>query len=126
MAVELVAFVCEGPTCRDRWDSATPCQSVADGLNGGDPDQPICVISEICLGHCQQGPSVVTVPVPGAQAAIARWLRPDQSSPGARVHHPRSVLQATALIGAQLAVHSGTRTVEAATELPVAANRELA
>ncbi len=126
MAAELVAFVCEGPTCKDRWDSATPCQSVADRLEGGAADQPICVVREICLGHCQRGPSVMTVPVPGAQAAIARWLRPDESSPGARVHHPRSVLQAAALIRAQLAVPSGTRTVEAETELPVAANPELA
>ena len=124
--MELVAFVCEGPTCKDRWDSATPCQSVADGLEAGAADPPICVVREICLGHCQRGPSVMTVPVPGAQAAIARWLRADQSSPGARVHHPRSVLQAAALIRAQLAVPSATRTVEAETELPVAANPELA
>jgi hypothetical protein len=112
MAVELVAFVCEGPTCRDRWDSATPRQSVADGLGrAAAADGRICVLRETCLGHCQRGPSVMTMPVSESEAGPAVWWRPDESSPGARVHHPRSIAQAADLI---------------ATEVPVAANPELA
>jgi hypothetical protein len=131
MAAPLVAFVCEGPTCSDRWDSRTPRQAVAEALGQAtDGEPPICVVREICLGHCQRGPSVLTMPLSPGQAEQAPWLRPDQSTPGARVHHPRSVAEAAALISAASSVDRGSRTAASAAETsghaPVAANPEVA
>ena len=135
MAVDLLAFVCEGPTCCDRWDSATPRRAVVDGLmhqGSGEARarSQIVVVREICLGHCQRGPSVLTMPVPRAQIGEAQWLRPDESSPGARIHHPRTTAQAAALILAAAqgpsSTVSGSRMTDDAAELPVATNPELA
>lgn len=136
--MDLVAFVCEGPTCSDRWDSATPRRAVVDGLMHQASGEArartqIVVVREICLGHCQRGPSVLTMPVPRSQIGEAQWLPPDESSPDARIHHPRTTAHAAALILAASAVASGSRDsgsrmtdVDADAELPVATNPELA
>ena len=135
MAVDLLAFVCEGPTCSDRWDSATPRRAVVDGLmqQAGEARgrSQIVVVREICLGHCQRGPSVLTMPVPRGQLAEAHWWRPDESSPGAQIHHPCTTAQAAALILAASAAasggrDSGSRTGDGTAEVPVATNPELA
>jgi hypothetical protein len=131
MAVDLIAFVCEGPTCSDRWDSATPRRAVVDGLMhqaSGEARErcQIVVVREICLGHCQRGPTVLIMPVPRSQLGEAQWLGPDESSAGARIHHPRTTAQAAALILAASSVASGTPMSGGAAELSVATNPELA
>jgi hypothetical protein len=131
MAVDLLAFVCEGPTCSDRWDSATPRRAVVDGLMHQGPGEArarsqIVVVREICLGHCQRGPSVLTIPIPAGGISEAQWSRPDEGCPGARIHHPRTTAQAAALILAESRVASGSRISQREAELSVATNPELA
>jgi hypothetical protein len=108
MPGDLVAFVCEGPTCSDRWDSARPRLAIVERLRI-ERQESVCVARKICLGDCQQGPNLQI---------------------GARIHHPATVAEAAALIRAEATADSGSRTdAGAATvkaEVTVAANPELA
>jgi hypothetical protein len=115
MAAELLVFVCEGPTCCDRWATGAPRAQIAQQLADRCLRHRVHLQSEICFGHCERGANLVTQPF----TEEARWLGPDLTAPGARVHHQMTVLQAV-----QTVVHALGAQSEA--DLAVAANPEVA
>jgi hypothetical protein len=122
----LIVFVCEGPTCIDRWETPEPRAAIASGLaargdgrGGNGPTKPMTagvrLERETCLGHCRRGPNICSVP-PVHTGAGADPMRPLPESPGARIHHGLTVAGAVAAIEVRLSPP----------ELGVAANSELA
>jgi hypothetical protein len=115
MAADLLVFVCEGPTCCDRWDSCAPRAQIARRLAEQRLDDRVHLQAEICFGHCRQGANLVTQPFTDED----RWRGPDPTAPGARVHHQMSVAQAVETL-----VHTLRSRPEE--DLAVAANPEVA
>jgi hypothetical protein len=115
MAADLLVFVCEGPTCCDKWDTNAPQDQIAKQLAERRLEDRVHLQSEICFGHCRQGANLVTQPFTNE----ARWRGPDPTVPGARVHHQMSVAQAVLTLVQTLE----TRPKD---DLAVAANPEVA
>jgi hypothetical protein len=60
---KLIVFVCEGPTCKDRWDTPNPRGAIAGELIRRDCADSVRLEREICFGRCQHGPNVSALPV---------------------------------------------------------------
>jgi hypothetical protein len=114
MAADLLVFVCEGPTCCDKWETGAPRAQIAQQLAARGLHPRVHLQSEICFGHCERGANLLTQPFTDQ----SRWRGPDPSAPGARVHHQMSVAQAVQTVVLTLAVQPE--------DLAVAANPEVA
>lgn len=90
MPAELLVFVCEGPTCCDKWGTSAPRTQIARQLEEHELTNRVHLQTEICFGHCQRGANLVTQPF----SESARWRGADLTVSGARVHHQMNVSQA--------------------------------
>ena len=118
MAAALLVFVCEGPTCSDKWGAGAPRAQIARQLAERGLADRVHLESEICFGYCQRGANLITQPF----TEQSRWSRPDPFAPGAGVHHDMDLGRAVRTIVDRL-VCLGRVTGE---DLTVAANPEVA
>ena len=124
MAAQLVVFVCEGPTCSDRWGASAPSADIGRTLASRGVADKIALRTEICFGHCKRGPSLYSCPVDTSEGAVTgepalHLSHPRLDLPGAAFHHELTIDAAVDLV---------TRIASRApaAELAVAANRKLA
>jgi hypothetical protein len=117
-------FVCEGPTCKDRWETTNPRGAIAGALKRRACADSVRLEREICFGHCQQGPNL------GALAADPRGTGPIRPDPEwqqdrdrqLQIVHRLTVVAAAELIAGRVAELDRV----SAEDLAVAANPEVA
>jgi hypothetical protein len=118
---KLIVFVCEGPTCKDRWETSNPRGAIAGELHRRACADGVRLEREICLGHCQHGPNV------GALAAPARGDKAAVPPTALSTVRPMVIHRLTvAAAGEAIARHVSTLDRTASGDLAVAANLELA
>jgi hypothetical protein len=125
----LIVFVCEGPTCKDRWETANPRGAIAGALEQRACADSVRLEREICFGHCRQGPNLCALAADPRGTLPIRpdpeWLQMGDSQVPENVpkviHHLTVTAAAEVIASRVAALARGS-----AEDLAVAANPELA